>query len=298
MSRYRFVSTMKAEGFAVAAACEAAEVSTSASYDFCAKLAAGPSAAEWEEALVINEMREIHAHLDDTYGSPRLTSELRRRGYCVNHKRTERLMAENGIVATDGRRKKVRTTIPDISAPPLPDRIRRDFAVGAPGKRTCGDITYIKTGEGWLFLASVLDLGSRRLVGWAMGDRMPWELCRDAIDMAVETRDGEVAGMVFHHDRGSQYLSKDFRAHCDRLGILQSVGRVGSCHDNSPAESFWATLKRELVSRFRFETRNQARHAITAWIKHYNATRLHSSLQNVPPIEWELRYRQAALQAA
>jgi putative transposase len=298
VSRYRFVSTMKAEGFAVSAACEAAEVSTSAYYDWCTKVAAGPSAAEWDEALVVNEMHDVHAHHDDTYGSPRMTTELRRRGYCVNHKRIERLMAENGIVATDGRRRRVRTTIPDVTAPPLPDLVRRDFSVGAPGRRTCGDITYIRTAEGWLYLASVLDLGSRRLIGFAMGERMPWELCRDAIDMATATRCGEVRAMIFHHDRGSQYLSQDFRAHCRQLGIVQSVGRVGSCHDNSPAESFWATLKRELVSRFRFETRAQARHAITAWIKHYNAVRLHSSIGNVPPIEWELNYRLEALQAA
>lgn len=198
-----------------------------------------------------------------------VATELRRRGYCVNHKRTERLMAENAIVAKD-----------------------------KPGMRTCGDITYVPTGEGWLYLASVLDLGSRRLVGFAMGERMPWELCRDAIDMAAETRCGDVEGMLFHHDRGSQYLSQDFRAHCRRLGIVQTVGRVGSCHDNNPAESFWATLKRELVRRFRFETRNQARHTITAWITHYNATRLHSSLGNVPPIEWDLSYRLEVLQAA
>ena len=116
--------------------------------------------------------------------------------------------------------------------------------------------------------------------------------------MAVPTRCGDVAGSLFHPDTGSQNLSKDFRAHCTKLGIVQSVGRVGSCHDNSPAESFWASLKRELVSRFRFETRAQARHAITAWIKHYNATRLHSSLGNPPPIEWELRYRLEARRVA
>jgi putative transposase len=297
VTRYRFIDARKAEGFPVAAACRVAGVATSSYYDWCCRSAA-PTETEWEEALIVNEMYDVHVNLDDTYGSPRMTTELRRRGYCVNHKRAERLMAENGIVATDGRRRKVRTTIPDVTAPPLPDLVRRDFSVGEPGLRTCGDITYIGTGEGWLYLASVLDLGSRRLVGFAMGERMPWELCRDAIDMAVETRCGEVRGMVFHHDRGSQYLSGDFRAHCSQLGIVQSVGRVGSCHDNSPAESFWATLKRELVSRFRFETRNQARHAITAWIKHYNATRIHSSIGNVPPIEWELNYRLQVLQAA
>ena len=297
MTRYRFVDARKAEGFPVGASCRVAGVSTSSYYDWLGRSAV-PHEAEWHEALLVNEMRDVHANLDDTYGSPRMTSELRRRGHCVNHKRTERLMRDHGIVATDGRRKKVRTTIPDVTAPPLPDLVKRDFAVGEPGLRACGDITYIPTGEGWLYLASVLDLGSRRLVGWAMGERMPWELCRDAIDMAVTTRCGEVAGMLFHHDRGGQYLSGDFRAHCHRLGIVQSVGRTGSCHDNSPAESFWATLKREFVNRFRFETRNQARHAIAAWIKHYNATRLHSSIGNVSPIEWELNYRLAILQAA
>jgi putative transposase len=297
MTRYRFVDARKAEGFPVTAACNVAGIATSSYYDWLER-SASPTNAEWDEAIVINEMHDVHANLDDTYGSPRMTAELRRRGRCVNHKRTERLMAANGIVASDGRRKKLRTTIPDVSAPPLPDLVKRDFAVGEPGVRTCGDITYIPTGEGWLYLASVLDLGSRRLVGYAMGSRMPWELCRDAIDMAVTTRFGDVAGMLFHHDRGAQYLSRDFRAHCARLGIVQSVGRTGSCHDNSPAESLWATLKRELVSRFGFETRNQARYAITAWIKHYNATRLHSSVGNVPPIEWELNYRLHVLQAA
>ena len=150
--RHRFVHARKAEGFPVLAACSVAGVSTSSYYDWLAKVTAGPSPAEWDEALVINEMLEIHAHHDDTYGSPRMTAELRRRGYCVNHKRTEALMRQNGIVARDGRRKKVRTTIPDVSAPPLPDRVKRDFAVGAPGLRTCGDITYIRTGEGWCYL--------------------------------------------------------------------------------------------------------------------------------------------------
>jgi len=298
VSRYWFVSTMGAEGFPVRAACEAAEVSLSAYYDWCAKVAASPSTREWEEALVVNEMLDVHARHDDTYGSPRMTVELRRRGWCVNHKRIERLMAENTIVARDGRRRRVRTTIPDVSAAPLPDLVRRDFSVGEPGRRACGDITSIPTGEGWLYLASVLDLGSRRLVGFAMGEAMPWGLCRDAIDRVITTRCGEVRGMIFHHDRGSQYLSKDFRAHCGKLGIVQSVGRVGSCHDNSPAESFWAILKRGLISRVRFETRAEAQHAITAWIRHYNATRLHSSLGNLPPIEWELRYGLHALEAA
>ncbi len=284
---------MKAEGFPIDAACEAAEVSTSAYYDWAAR--SGPTDAEWDEALLVNEMLEIHHGLDDTYGSPRMTDELARRGFCDNHKRIERLMALYGLFAKDGRRRKVRTTIPDVSAPPLPDLVKRDFSVGAPGERTCGDITYIPTQEGWLYLADVLDLGSRRVVGFAMAEHMRTELVAGALDMAVAARGGEVTGMIFHHDRGTQYMSRDFRELCDRYQVAQSVGRIGSSQDNAVAESFWASLKRELVSRCRFASRAEARRAIIAWINHYNAVRLHSSLGNVPPIEWELR-QHAALQ--
>ncbi len=292
MSRYRHVSAMKAEGFPIDAACEAAEVSTSAYYDWLAR-SAEPTEAEWEEAILVNAMWEIHHGHDDTYGSPRMTDELRRRGHCDNHKRVERLMAAYGLYACDGRRKKVRTTIPDVSAPPLPDLVKRNFSIGSPGERACGDITYIPTAEGWLYLADVLDLGSRRVVGFAMAEHMRTELVAGALDMAVAARGGDVTGMIFHHDRGAQYMSRDFRELCDKYQVAQSVGRIGSSQDNAVAESFWASLKRELVSRCRFASRAEARRAIIAWINHYNAVRLHSSLGNVPPIEWELRHHAA-----
>ena len=121
-------------------------------------------------------MRKVHDDLDDAYGSPRMTDELADRGLCANHKRIERLMAANGLHAKDGRRRKIRTTIPDLTAPPLPDLIGRDFHVGCPGERTCGDITYVPTDEGWLYLADVLDLGSRRVIGFAMESHMRTEL--------------------------------------------------------------------------------------------------------------------------
>jgi len=199
-SRCWFVFTMKEEGFPLRAAGEAAEVSSSGYSESCLKMAAGPSDRGWEEALVGNEMLDVHARHDDTCGSSRMTAELRRRGWCVDHKRSERLVAEHGIVGGDGRRRRVRTTIPDVTAPPLPDLVRRDFAVGEPGRRAFGDITSIPTAEGWLSLASVLDLGSSRLVGFAMGEWMPWELCPDAIDMAVTAGCGGVQGMIFHRD--------------------------------------------------------------------------------------------------
>ena len=127
---------------------------------------------------------------------------------------------------------------------------------------------------------------------------MPTELVVKRTSMAVDTRGGDVTGMIFHADRGSQYMSRDFRGLCERLGVVQSVGRTGSCHDNAVAESFWATLKREMVSRFRFETRAEARRAIIAWINHYNGLRQHSSINNMSPIEWELQFAQRQLQAA
>jgi transposase InsO family protein len=295
VSRYRWVDSQRAEGFEVAAACKVAEVSRAAYYDWRARAAAGATDAEWDEAILVNEMHDVHDHLDDGYGSPRMTDELRRRGFHVNHKRVERLMANNCIHATDGRRRKVRTTIPDVTAPPLPDLVERRFAPGEPGLRSCGDITYIPTDEGWLYLADVLDIGSRRVVGFAMDDHMPTELVSAALRMAIATRGGDVSGMIFHHDRGAQYMSREFRALCVSHGIAQSVGRIGSSHDNAVAESFWATLKRELVSRYRFATRADARRAIIAWINHYNTVRLHSTLGNVPPIEWELRHHRAEL---
>ena len=185
-----------------------------------------------------------------------------------------------------------------MSAPPLPDLVRRDFSVGEPGERTCGDITYIATDEGWLYLADVLDLGSRRLVGYAMGERMPYELVAGALDMAVATRGGDVAGMVFHHDRGAQYMATGLP-----LPVRQAQDHpVGGAHRLVPGQRggrvVLGELKRELISRYRFASRADARRAIIAWINHYNAVRLHSSLGNVPPIEWELRYARRDLLAA
>ncbi len=146
-----------------------------------------------------------------------------------------------------------------------------------------GDITYIPTGQGWLYLASVLDLGSRRLLGYSMAEHMCTSLVTDALAMAAGARGGATAGIIFHGDRGSQYLSGDYRQALAELGMVQSVGRTGVCWDNSVAESFWSSLKRALVSRYRFTDRAGARRAIFAWINTYNHRRLHSSLGYLPP---------------
>ena len=297
MTKYRWIHARRAEGFPVRLCCKVAEVPPSSFYDWLSVHGAGPTASELDEAYLVNEIIAIHHTLDDTYGSPRLTHELRHQR-CVNHKRVERIVREHALYAKDARRKKCRTTVPDVSAPALPDHINRDFTVGPPAQRTCGDITYIATDEGWLFLAGVIDLGSRRCVVYAMDVRMPTALVSRALTMAIDLRGGDVQGMIFHADRGSQYMSREFPALCESQGVNQSVGRTGSCHDNAVSESFWATMKREMVSRCHFETRAQARRAIIAWINHYNALRQHSSINNMSPIEWELRFAQRQLQAA
>jgi transposase InsO family protein len=288
---------MKAEGFPISAACEAAEVSTSAYYDWLARESAGPSISDLDEAYLVNHIKDIHTESDSTYGGPRVTKEIRRRGHCVNHKRIERLMRANDIVGVTPRRK-VRTTIPAEGAPPLPDLVERRFAPGAPDVAWCGDITYIGTGEGWLYLSSVLDLGSRRLLGWSMDEHMPTALVADALSMAAEVRGGDIRGVIFHSDRGSQYLSAKFADLCEEYGVRRSAGRVATCFDNSVAESFWSSLKRELISRYRFNTRAEAKAAINSWIRRYNNVRLHSTLDYLPPVEWELKYRLQELQAA
>jgi transposase InsO family protein len=272
-------------------ACMVADVSRQAFHDWRARVGAGPTAAERTEAELVVQIRKIHDEFDGTYGEPRVTEELVRRGRPTNHKRVERLMRLHGIVGVH-KPAKVRTTIPAEDAPPLPDLIGRRFNPGRPDVAWVGDITYIPTGEGWLYLASVLDLGSRRLLGYSMADHMRTELVAAALAMAAGARGGATAGIIFHGDRGSQYLSGDYRQLAADLEMRQSVGRTGVCWDNSVAESFWSSLKRELVHRYRFPDRATARRAIFAWINRYNQLRLHSSLGYLPPIEWENKYRQ------
>lgn len=298
MTRYEWIAARKAEGFPITMACKIADVSRQAFQDWRTKQAAGPTDAEVAEAALVAEMREIQADFDDTYGEPRMTPELRDRGHVVNHKRVERLMRVHGIVGVH-KPAKVRTTIPADDNPPMPDLIGRRFDPGEPDVAWVGDITYIATGEGWLYLASVLDLGSRRWLGYSMADHMRTELVSNALDMAVAARGRQVNGVIFHGDRGSQYMSGDYRKQVVDHGMVQSVGRTGVCWDNSVAESAWSSLKRELVHRYRFATRAEARRAIFAWINRYNSRRRHSTLGYIAPIAWEQQYRQpTASQAA
>ena len=290
MRRYRCVDAHKAAGFPVAAACRAAGVSASAWYAFTAKCKQGPSAAEPTEAELVAEIRAIHTDSGGTYGSPRVHAELRRRGQTVNRKRVERLMCDHGIVGHRPRRRRSLTKA-DATAAPAPDLVGRLFAPDQPDVTWCGDVTYIPTGEGWLYLASVIDLASRHLVGWSMGTHHDAALVVGALDAAVGTRGRQrMDATIFHTDRGSEYTSAACIDTCQRLGLRRSMGRTGSCLDNAVAESFFASLKVELVDRCHYRTRAQARASIFAWIHRYNRWRLHSTIGYLPPVEWERHY--------
>ena len=257
MTRLRWVAARRAEGFPTTLCCEAARVSRQAFYDWRARHAAGPSERDLAEADLVGAIRGVHAGSGGAYGSPRVTAQLRAAGRVVNRKRVERLMRAHQIAGIRRRRPK-RTTIPARTAVTLPDLLRRDFAPGAPDRAWVSDITYIRTGEGWLYLAVVLDLGSRRLLGYQMSDRIDARLAQDALDMAGAARGGCTAGIVFHSDRGSNYQAKAFKNSVRSWGMAQSAGRVGSSADNAVAEAFFSTLKRELVHRHSYPDRAAA----------------------------------------
>jgi putative transposase len=293
VSRYTCVDDQKAAGFPVSAACEAAGVSTSGYYDWVERRAAGPTDRQVAEAELVALMRAIFDASDANYGVPRMWRELRRAGLVINKKKVRRLMRIHGMTGRHHRRVR-RTTFPGPDGYVIPDLIGRRFDPGAPDVAWCQDITYIPTGEGWLFLASVLDLGSRRLLGYSMAEHMRTELVTDALEMALAARGGGAADVIAHADRGSQYTSNGYLDFCIAHQLRPSVGRTGICFDNAVAESFWESLKRECVQNRVFATRADARRAIFRWINWYNTSRLHTSLDGVPPIEWEQQYRQAS----
>jgi putative transposase len=290
MSRYRCVDAQKAAGFPVVAACDAAAATRSAYYAWAASATQGPSQHERDEARLVAEIRRIHARSHGTYGAPRVHAELHRRGWTANHKRVERLMRLHGIVGYRPRRRRSLTK-PDAGAAPAPDLLGRLFDPDQPDVAWCGDVTYIPTDEGWLYLASVIDLASRHLLGWSMGAHHNAGLVTGALDAAVATRGRpRMPDTIFHTDRGAEYTSSACVDACTRLGLRRSMSRTGSCLDNAVAESFFASLKVELVDRAHYRTRAEARAAIFRWIAWYNQCRLHSTNDYLAPIEWEQQH--------
>lgn len=207
-------------------------------------------------------------------------------------------MARQGLVGRSPKRKRRSLTRPDKAAAPIPDLIRRDFNAEKPDQRWCGDLTEVPTDDGKLYLATVLDLASRRLPGFAMGEHHDAPLARAAICMAAAVRGGQVAGVVFHSDKGGEYTGNVFADACAGLGTIQSMGRVGSALDNAAAESFNSTLEWELLSRRRFATKDQARREVAAFIDNYNHRRRHSSCEMMPPVVYEQVLEQRAAEQA
>jgi transposase InsO family protein len=231
-----------------------------------------------------------------TYGSPRITAELREQGRRVSLNTVAASMARQQLVAR-GKRRRRGATRPGRGRWRAADHLKRDFTATGINQRWCGDGTEIPTGQGKLYLYVVLDLFSRRVPGFAMDVHHNEPLARAALQTAVAVRGGDVVGVVFHSDQGSEYVAADFRAACARMGITQSMGRVGSALDNAAVESFNSTLEHELLSRVRFATRAQARAAVAAWIDDYNRHRRHSSIQMMSPVDFEqqaTRRREAA----
>lgn len=284
---YSFIAEERATPkcpWSVTELCRVLEVSRSGFYDWEAHQ---PCEREVSDALLADEIEAIFVCSARTYGAPRVHAWLARQGYRVGRKRVARIMRDKGFVGEIGRRK-VRTTIADKAATPSLDLLGRDFNPTAPDQAWAGDITYIATGEGWLFLATVIDLFSRRVIGWALARHMRAELACDALRMAIATRGGTVNGVIFHSDRGSQYTADDYRKLCSDNGVRQSMGATGICWDNAAAEAFFASLKKELVHRYRWLHRADARQAIVRWIEGwYNTRRLHSTLKYRTPLEAE-----------
>ncbi len=231
----------------------------------------------------------IHTASHGTYGTPRVHAELRETGSYCARKRVARLLRIAGLVGCH-RRKSPRTTCRQPQAIPAPDHVRRDFSAVAPDHLWVADITYVPTWMGFLYLAVVLDVYSRRVIGWAMAKHMRVELVHDALEMAI-TRRRPAAGVIHHSDQGSQYTSLAFGRHLHEAGIVASMGSRGDCFDNAMAESFFATLECELLSRQQFPTHTAARLALFDFIEgFYNTRRRHSALDYRSPMEYERRW--------
>jgi transposase InsO family protein len=288
VSRYRFIAAEKAT-YPVAILCRVLGVSRASFYAWCDR---GPSAREQTDQQLLQQISRIHRTSRGTYGAPRVHAELRDDyGVRVSRKRVARLMRTHGLVGCHRRRRRGLTR-PDPAATPAPDLVGRLFDPGTPDRTWFADISYIPTGQGWLYLAVVLDGCSRRVVGWAMADHLRAELAIDALQMALQRRQ-PAQGLICHSDRGSQYTAGVYTRVLEDAGLCQSMGRVATCFDNAARESFFATLKTELVHTRAWPTRQSARTAIYEYIEvFYNRRRRHSALDYLSPTEYERRHHQ------
>jgi len=287
--RFAFIHAEKAS-FPIAAMCRLFEVTRQGYYAYAHR---PPSARVRDDAALGETVRAIFAETGETYGSPRVLEELQRRGMRVGKRRVERAMRSMGLTPPMPRRHRT-TTVRDPAHPVAPNALARDFAASRPNERWVTDITYVWTDEGWAYLAVIIDLFSRAVVGWASDATLSTRLPLAALDTAIRRR-RPGAGLMHHSDRGCQYTSAEYRSTLASLGITVSMSRKGNCWDNAVIESFFGTLKNELVYRRRWRHRLELHRAVFEYIEvFYNRRRLHSSLDYKTPAEVEEQYLQAA----
>jgi transposase InsO family protein len=287
VSRFQFVADHQ-DAYEVKRLCELVQVERSSYYAWKAAAPARAARAQ-ADAQLAERIRAVHEQ-DSTMGAPRITAELNDgagEAGRVNHKRVARVMRQEQIRGYQ-RKRRVRTTIPEPAGQTVPDLIKRDFTAPAPNQRYVGDITYLPIAGGSnLYLATVIDCHSRRLVGWAVADHMRTELVEDALKAAAGTR-GSLTGTIFHSDHGSVYTSKDYATLCAELGVTQSMGAVGTSADNSLAEAFNATLKREVLQDENcWPDEATCRRQVFRWLVRYNTRRRHSWCGYRSPIAYE-----------
>lgn len=273
-------------GVPQAVTCRALGISESWFYKWQSR---GPSSQELRRRCLDEAVKDSFTVSGGTYGSPRVLADLRDDGWETSKKTVGASMRRQGLVARPKKKPCRGLTKTDRAAPPIPDLLGRDFTAERINQKWCGDFKQIDTGERPVFLGSCEDLFSRRMLGFALSEDYPTAgLAKAAINMAVAVRCGDVTGVIFHTDRGTQYTAEAFAKACDKLGILRSVGRVGSALDNAAAESFFSTLEHELLSRQTFATKAEARRAVATWIdQFYNPRRRHSTNGMKSPIDYE-----------
>jgi transposase InsO family protein len=270
----RFIDENR-ERLGVEPVCRELEVSASA---YRARRTRPPSFRSLRDAFLLGEIRRVHEGSSGVYGQLKVWDELNDEGTCVARCTVERLMRAHGIVGV-GPLKTKKTTLPGLAPVAAPDLVRRDFSATRPDALWLADFTYIRTWEGWAYLAVVLDVYTRRIVGWQLAPHMRQSLVSDAFEMALAARQEHEDGLIAHSDNGSQYTSYEYTERLVRAGIAPSRGRTGTALDNAMAESVMATLKRELVSRYRWPTRLDLELALVTYIGWYNAKRRHRSLR-------------------
>jgi putative transposase len=267
--------------------CRVLEVSVAGYHEHFVRRASDAQRRHLSDDALLVHIKAIHAETRGGYGWPRIWKELLARGIRVGKLRVQKLMQLHGIRAKGKRRFKV-TTDSKHDLPISPNLLDRQFSVAEPDKVWAGDITYIATDEGWLFLGVVIDLFSRQVVGWSLREDMTRDIVIDALRMAwFKRHPAKQAGLIFHSDRGSQYASKDFRDVLTEYGITSSMSRKGDCWDNACSETLFGSLKVERLHGQRFETRRHAKDETIAWLLWYNRTRLHSTLAYVSPMQFE-----------